>query len=161
MNNMKIISLIFISLLISAFSITKEINEENYKDVKQDNSSDLYNIIFQQDSIFFQAYNTCDLDKQSEYYSDNIEFYHDKGGLTTSKKEILEATKKNICGKVRRKLIKSSLEVYPINGYGAVEIGMHEFQNLQQNQESNPSKFIIIWQQDADKWKITRVISLH
>jgi len=161
MNNMKKISLIFISLLISAFSITKEINKENYNDYKQDNSSDLYNIIFQQDSIFFQAYNNCDLDKQSEYYSDNIEFYHDKGGLMTSKKEILEATKNNICGKIRRKLIKSSLEVYPINGYGAVEIGMHEFQNLQQNQESNPSKFIIIWQQEDDKWKITRVISLH
>ena len=104
MNNMKTIPLIFISLLISAFSITKEINEENYNDEKQDNSSDLYNIIFQQDSIFFQAYNNCDLDKQSEYYSDNIEFYHDKGGLMASKKEILEATKKIFVGKSEENL---------------------------------------------------------
>jgi hypothetical protein len=69
----------------------------------------------------------------------SLEFYHDKGGLTTSKQEILDATKQNICGKVTRELVKGSVEVYSIKDYGAVEIGLHKFHN-NQNQQERPQK---------------------
>ena len=122
----------------------------------------LYQTIVTLDSTFFNAYNTCDMEKQAEFYSDSIEFYHDKGGLTTSKQQILEATKKNICGKVTRELVKGSIEVSPIPGYGAVEIGMHMFHNNQEkNQIPHPSRFILIWRNTDGRWTITRVISLH
>jgi hypothetical protein len=122
----------------------------------------LYQTVIKLDSAFFNAYNTCDIDIQAEYYSDSIEFYHDKGGYTTSKKEILDATRKNICGKVTRELVKGSIEVSPIPGYGAVEIGMHMFHNKQEkDQVPHPSKFVIIWRNKDGKWSITRVISLH
>jgi hypothetical protein len=125
-------------------------------------SKDLYKTIVHMDSIFFHAYNTCDLETQASIYSDSIEFYHDKGGLMTSKKNILDATKKNICGKVTRELVKGSIEVYPINGYGAVEMGLHKFHNnAEKNAVSKASKFIIILQNKNDKWIISRVISLH
>jgi hypothetical protein len=118
--------------------------------------------IIKLDSAFFQAYNTCDMDKQADFYSDSIEFYHDKGGLTTSKQEILAATRKNICGKVTRELVKGSIDVSPIPGYGAVEIGMHMFHNNQEkDQIPHPSRFVIIWQNNKGKWTITRIISLH
>jgi hypothetical protein len=42
---------------------------------------------------------------QADFYADDIEFYHDQGGLTTSKKEILESIRRNICGKVTRVLV--------------------------------------------------------
>ena len=122
----------------------------------------LYQTVIRLDSTFFNAYNTCDIARQAEFYSDSIEFYHDKGGLTTSKQEILDATRKNICGKVTRELVKGSIEVSPIAGYGAVEIGMHMFHNNQEkNQIPHPSRFVIIWQNRDGKWMITRVISLH
>jgi ketosteroid isomerase-like protein len=122
----------------------------------------LYQTVIKLDSAFFNAYNTCDIDTQAEFYSDSIEFYHDKGGFTTSKKEILDATRKNICGKVTRELVKGSIEVSPIPGYGAVEIGMHMFHNKQEkDQVPHPSKFVIIWRNKDGKWSITRVISLH
>jgi hypothetical protein len=122
----------------------------------------LYETVVKLDSIFFAAYNTCDLDKQSDFYSDSIEFYHDQGGLMTSKKDLLEGTRKNICGKVTRELVKGSIEVSPIAGYGAVEIGMHMFHNNQEkNQVPHPSKFVMIWRNKDGKWSITRVISLH
>lgn len=125
-------------------------------------SKDLYKAIVHMDSVFFQAYNTCDIATQDSIYSDSIEFYHDKGGLMTSKKDILDATKKNICGKVTRELVKGSIEVYPINGYGAVEIGLHKFHNNQEkNAVAKASKFIIIWQNKNGKWIMSRVISLH
>ncbi|MGP1990414.1 nuclear transport factor 2 family protein [Zobellia laminariae] len=114
------------------------------------------------DADYFEAYNTCDLEKQSEMYSEDLEFYHDKGGLMTSKLDLLESLKKNICGKVTRELVEGSIEVYPINGFGAVEIGLHKFHNNQEPDAiSEPGKFIIIWKKTDSNWKITRVISLH
>ena len=103
------------------------------------------------------------MELQASIYSDSIEFYHDQGGLTTSKQQILDATRRNICGKVTRELVKGSIEVYPINGYGAVEMGMHKFHNNTRKEDtpSLPGKFVIIWQHKNNSWKITRVISLH
>ena len=122
----------------------------------------LYDSIVLMDQHFFDAYNNCDIKKQTNIYSDDIEFYHDKGGLMTSKEEIIEATKKNICGKVTRELIKGSIEVYPIKNYGAVQIGFHKFHNNQEpNAESIPSKFIVMWHNENGKWKMKKVISLH
>lgn len=129
----------------------------------QPDDPQLYRTIAALDSIFFNAYNTCDMATQAAFYSDSIEFYHDQTGLTTSKQAILDATKQNICGKVTRELVKGSLEVYPIKGYGAVEMGLHKFHNSadKTGSPSKESKFIVIWQQQNNEWKIKRVISLH
>ncbi|MGC4102130.1 nuclear transport factor 2 family protein [Ferruginibacter sp.] len=125
-------------------------------------SKDLYETVAKLDSTFFAAYNSCDMNKQKEFYSDSIEFYHDKSGLETSKKAILESTQKYICGKVTRELVKGSLEVSPLPGYGAVELGSHMFHNNQEkNDQPHASKFVIIWKNNNGKWTITRVISLH
>ena len=125
-------------------------------------SGDLYQTIMKMDSAFFHAYNTCDLARQAAFYSDSIEFYHDKTGLQTSKQNILNDTKKYICGKVMRELIKGSVEVSPLPGYGAVELGTHQFRNNQEkDQKPHPSKFVIIWRNNNGKWTITKVISLH
>ncbi|TSD64178.1 nuclear transport factor 2 family protein [Inquilinus sp. KBS0705] len=114
------------------------------------------------DSVYFNAYNTCDMATQAAIYADSLEFYHDRGGLSTSKKDLLEALKKNICGKVTRLLVKGSVEVYPIPGYGAVQIGLHQFINhVESETPSKPDKFIVIWRLRDTKWQITRVVSLH
>lgn len=125
----------------------------------------LYDTIAKLDSIFFSMYNNCvtQLQAYADFYSDSLEFYHDRGGLSTSKKDVVEGTKKNICGKVTRELVKGSIEVYPIANYGAVEIGLHMFHNSQEKQNGPPkiSKFIIFWQHSSKGWKIAKVVSLH
>ncbi|HEY4206251.1 MAG TPA: nuclear transport factor 2 family protein [Puia sp.] len=114
------------------------------------------------DSVYFHAYNTCDMTTQGAIYADSIEFYHDKGGLETSKQRLLDAIRQNICGKVTRVLVPGSIEVYPIAGYGAVEIGLHRFVNhVESETPSKPDKFILIWRHAHNRWQITRVISLH
>ncbi|MBC5836579.1 nuclear transport factor 2 family protein [Flavobacterium sp. F-392] len=115
------------------------------------------------DYTFFQAYNSCDLEKQAAIYNDKIEFYHDQGGLITSKQDLIEGTRKNICGKVTRKLIAGSIEVYPIKDFGAIEIGLHQFHNNTEKAgtPSHASKFIIFWKNDNNVWTITKVVSLH
>jgi len=124
----------------------------------------LYDTILHQDSVFFGAYNTCSihLDQYAAFYADTLEFYHDKGGLSTSKKDVVEATKKNICGKVTRELVPGSVEVYPIAHYGAIEIGFHKFHNSEEpNAPSRAGRFVLVWHRTSQGWKITRVISLH
>ncbi|MEX6690830.1 nuclear transport factor 2 family protein [Danxiaibacter flavus] len=128
----------------------------------QSTSPGLYETVVKLDSTFFHAYNNCDLATQEQFYSDSIEFFHDKSGLETSRKKILASTQKYICGKVTRELVKGSIEVSPIPGYGAVELGQHMFHNNQEkNDTPHASKFVIIWRNNNDKWTIAKVISLH
>jgi len=149
---------LLISLLASLTATAQSQDSYTYKPASQE----LYNAIVHMDSVYFNAYNTCDMDKQAAIYADSIEFYHDKGGLQTSKQALLTAIKQNICGKVTRVLVQGSIEVYPIAGFGAVEIGLHRFVNHQESESpSKPDKFIIIWRQRNNQWQITRVISLH
>lgn len=125
-------------------------------------SKELHDEILRMDSIFFEAYNKCKMDVQAAIYADSIEFYHDNGGLTNSKQELLESTKKYICEKVTRALVPGSVEVYPIKGFGAIEIGLHRFFSKEEpDAKPHDSKFIIIWKQEAKGWRITRVVSLH
>jgi len=126
-------------------------------------NAELYKEIVAMDTEFFAAYNSCDLKRQNDFYSDSIEFFHDQGGLMTSKKGILEATEKNICGKVTRHLVPGSIEVYPIKDFGAIEFGEHTFKNNQERADtaSQIGKFVIFWQKIDSEWKITKVVSLH
>jgi hypothetical protein len=101
------------------------------------------------------------MDVYATLFSEDLEFYHDKGGLSTSKKDMVEAVKNNICNKVNRELLKGSIEVSPIPGFGAIEIGSHRFHNLVEKSISGWSKFVVAWQFKDGLWKVTRVISLH
>lgn len=149
-----VIMLFFYSLMTSA-----QVNKiQKYKAP----NSKLEKEIIKMDSIYFTAYNTCDMETQAAIYDDNIEFFHDKGGLLTDKKQLLKSLEENICNKVTRTLIKGSIEVYPIKNYGAIQIGYHTFFNKQEpNAKSIPSKFIVTWKKENENWKITKVISLH
>lgn len=133
------------------------------KNYKPDDQK-LYQTITELDRAFFEAYNTCDvnLEKYSAFYSEDIEFFHDKGGIMTSKQDIVDGTKKHICGKVTRELVKGSIEVYPIKDFGAIEIGLHKFINSEEpNSIPKVGRFTIIWKNTNNDWKIVKVISLH
>lgn len=148
--------------LLSSCSAQKNIYRPTRNYVPDDKA--LYDTIVKLDSAFFGAYNTCEinLDIYASFYSDNIEFYHDKGGIMTSKQAIVDATKKNICGRVTRELDKGSIEVYPIKDYGAIEFGLHRFHNSQEpNARSKYARFMVVWHLENNHWKISRVVSLH
>ncbi len=144
----------------NAFSQEQSIVQKETKE-----SIELYNTIAALDSALFNAYNNCTqgqfLDQYASLFSDNLEFYHDKGGMSTSKSEMVDGVKNHICGKVRRELLKGSIEVSPVPGFGAIEIGSHRFHNLVEKSTSDFSRFVVVWQFKNNEWKVTRVISLH
>ena len=162
---MKITKLVFNAVLVTIILTSCKSLQENKSttipEYKPDDQ-ELYDTIVTMDKAYFDAYNSCDLATQTEMYSDDIEFYHDKGGVMTVKQDIIDALEKNICGKVTRELVEDSIEVYPIKDYGAVQMGYHKFHNNQEpDAPSKPSKFIVLWQYQNIEWKITKVISLH
>jgi len=158
------ILIVIITTTLNSCDTPKSVSYPIAKNYKPDDAQ-LYKKIARLDSLFFGAYNTCsvNLDQYASYFSENIEFYHDQGGLMTSKQEIIDATKRNVCGKVTRELVKGSIEVYPIKDFGAVEMGLHKFHNNQEpaGTPSHVGRFMIIWENKNDDWKIRRVVSLH
>jgi ketosteroid isomerase-like protein len=123
--------------------------------------ADLDKAIASLDTALFDAYNRCDLEKFVSLVDDDVEFYHDQGGVTLGKAELTDSVKKNICGKVTRELVPGSLQVYHMKGYGAVEMGVHRFHHPGHDDTEGvgEGKFIHLWRYKDGSWKITRVIS--
>jgi hypothetical protein len=117
------------------------------------------------DSIVFANVYTCNTAKNETFFTDDIEFYHDKGGLTRSRKTLVEELRNNFCGegktRLRRELIKGSMHVFPINNYGAVQMGDHRFYVTENGKEvlSGVAKFIHVWKYENGVWRISRVFS--
>ena len=112
------------------------------------------------DTALFDSYNKCELEKNRSFFVDDLEFYHDQGGLTTGADNLVAQLKKNICGKTRRELVPGSLEVHELKGYGAVQMGVHRFFSpIDAKEPVGEAKFIHIWRYKDGQWKIARVIS--
>jgi ketosteroid isomerase-like protein len=124
---------------------------------------DLFRAVALQDAALFDAYNRCDLEKFAAFFADDVEFYHDHGGVTRGSKALTDSVKNNICGKTTRELVPDSLEVYPMDNYGALETGVHRFHHpgAEQTQPVGEGKFIHLWQYNKSDgtWKVTRIIS--
>jgi hypothetical protein len=119
----------------------------------------LYKTVVGLDTALFDAYNNCNLDKLGSMVSEDLEFYHDKTGLAVGRAPFIDAIKNNICGKVHRELVSSTLEVYPMHDYGAVEIGIHRFTHPGDPTNIGEAKFIILWRLKDGTWQVTRTIS--
>lgn len=111
------------------------------------------------DSTLFAAYNQCDMPAFSRLFAPNVEFYHDQGGVTTSRAQVITNTRRYICGKVRRELVAGTLEAHPIKDYGAIATGEHRFCELATGKCEGIAKFVIVWQQRPSGWRATRVLS--
>ena len=124
-------------------------------------SDSLYKHIVHMDSVLFNAFNNRDLKTFQSVLSTDLEFYHDKGGLTDYNYSI-ESFKRTIAQNngLRRELVKGSLEIYPIKDYGAIQVALHTFCHLENGrQDCGTFKFIHVWKKTGDEWKITRVLS--
>jgi hypothetical protein len=112
------------------------------------------------DAELFGAVNHCDLKKLTSLVDDHIEFFHDQGGLTLGKQNMVDSVRKNICGTdFHRVLVPGTLRVYPMKGYGALEIGVHRFLHPKTDGATGEASFIHLWQYKDGAWKLTRVIS--
>jgi predicted ester cyclase len=115
------------------------------------------------DTQVFQAFNNCqnqqDLDQHASYFSEDVEFYHDNGGVTWDRKTMISNTKKYVCGNFTRKLIPASFNAYPVKDFGAITEGVHIFCQIETQECEGKANFVMVWRNINDKWVITRVLS--
>ncbi|WP_116788929.1 nuclear transport factor 2 family protein [Flavobacterium psychrotrophum] len=156
-----------ISMLIAAlFSI-------GFMNAQERKGSDLYLKAIKMDSLLFdQGFNNCNYKILDNILADDLEFYHDKGGIQ-NKKEFIDATRNNICnspdGKITRRIVAGSIEVCAMekNGvvYGALETGEHEFYMQEPGKsayKTGRAKFTCLWVIDTKgSWKLKRVFSYN
>jgi hypothetical protein len=123
----------------------------------------LFETISALDSAVFDAFNNCSspeqLQKHASYFAPDVEFYHDTGGVTWSRQEMLTNTAKNVCGNFRRELVPGTLEVFPIKDFGAIEQGSHRFCQFATGKCEGIADFVIVWSNQYGHWQITRVLS--
>lgn len=117
--------------------------------------------------LFFQG---CDPARLRPMLADDLEFYHDKGGLVFSNADAMVADYAKQCAerakpdawRSRRELVTASLIVDPVPGHGAMEAGEHLFY---ERKGEGPEKlagkalFAMVWKWDAGQWKLSRVLS--
>ena len=123
----------------------------------------LFDTIAALDTQAFAAFNTCaqpgQLQKHADFFSETVEFYHDTGGVTWNRKEMLANTEKYVCGNFRRELVPGSLRVYPIKDFGAISQGVHRFCQFKSGVCEGEADFLMVWRHEGGRWTITRVMS--
>lgn len=124
--------------------------------------------ILEKDSLFWKAYNGCDTVGFRSFFTDDIEFYHDKGGLTKGVDALTASFRKNLCGdgfRLRREAIAGTVKVYPLESsnvvYGAVISGEHVFYIVENGKEKldGQARFTHTWILKDGQWKMSRVLT--
>jgi len=144
-----------LSLALTCFAFTQAVSGQVLK------TDELYLEILEMDRALFEAFNNRNLQKQETIFAQDIEFFHDQGGMSRYD-ELIENTKRLFAqnNELKRTLVPSSLEIYPIKGYGALQVGEHTFCHVGNGRnDCGTFKFVHVWQQRSDGWKLTRVIS--
>jgi len=150
-------------LLFACLALTTAARAQAAKDSPA--TRELYDRVAALDAAMFDAYNRCDIDKVGTFFTEDLEFYHEKGGLTLTRDASLALMKKNLCAgggyHVRRELVRGSMEVRAINNYGAVQTGEHRFYLTQKGQKEaldGIGKFVMLWRKTEGGWRVSRVI---
>lgn len=120
------------------------------------------------DAAQWKAYNACDAAAMAPFFAEDMEFYHDTGGVTRTRKAMLDATMKGICGnpnvRVRRAPLPDTIHFDPVPGYGGVLSGRHQFYLTEKGMPerlSGTASFNTLWHYAGGQWQITRAFSLE
>lgn len=121
----------------------------------------LFDTIYAQDSLLFMAFNHKDIDKLKSFFSPELEVFQDNTGLRRYDETIgafTELFAKDYT--LTRTLVKNSLEVYPIKGFGAIETGRHTFCHTENNKEECATfKFVHIWKNEKGHWSLCKIVT--
>lgn len=124
---------------------------------------ELETTILRMDSIFWTAYNACDVDVMMSFVADQIEFYHDKGGVLNSRADLSKAMKAGLCSsganEIERRPVAGTIKVFPIAGVGAILRGQHTFHGKKSSEDDGIAYFFHFWKFTEGDWKMTRIFS--
>ena len=119
-------------------------------------------------ALFHEVFDRCDPITTAAMLTDDFRFVHDKDGAESRVQFIRDLNAH--CRRVksgedfaaRRELVEGSLEVWPLNNYGALEIAEHRFYAQlpgKPEQLTETGRFMILWKKDGSEWKMAESIS--
>lgn len=118
------------------------------------------------DAQFWRAYNACDTTAMDPLISQDVEFYHDKGGLTLGRKALVDSIRNNLCSNpdfhLRRELVEGSLEFHHLNGGYGLLSGTHRFYVLETGKPERldgQARFTTLFKLNDGAWQMHRVLS--
>jgi Domain of unknown function (DUF4440) len=123
------------------------------------------------DARFFDLFfNRCEPDQLRTMVTGDFEMYHDRGGVVALSADQFVEDYRRACTaraapdawRSRRALIDSSLHVDPVPGFGAIEEGEHLFYERRGDgpeRLAGRARFVQLWQQTPDGWRLARVFS--
>lgn len=121
----------------------------------------LYQEIAAMDKSLFDAFNGQDADGVKAAFSTDLEFFHDTGGVSNFEQN--QQATRNLFARnmnLRRELVPSTMEVYELKDYGAIQTGKHTFCHLENGKnDCGTFKFLHIWKRVGSGWKLARVVS--
>ncbi|PSK94404.1 nuclear transport factor 2 family protein [Taibaiella chishuiensis] len=132
-------------------------------------SDSVYKKIVSLDSLVFEeGFNKCNHSFYDEIIAEDLEFYHDLGGITQGRADFIRSVKNNICGgKEKMKRSLDHMKVYPLKDkgkiYGAVQEGLHSFYIRSKNDwtKTGSARFVHLWLYDGTHWQLKRVLSYN
>ena len=126
-------------------------------------SGPLFDELARMDSILFDAsFVACSAEVTNSIFTEDVESYHDQTGLASGE-QVRENTARltDSCpGEqgVTRTLVPGSLEVYPLRDYGAIQMGVHRFDERGASKRT-VAKFVHVWRNTTGAWRLARVLS--
>jgi hypothetical protein len=122
------------------------------------------------DRQFWEAYNRCDVGGMGEHLTDDVEFYHDRGGRIAGRPAFLEALKTGLCGnsasRLRRDAVPDTVKLFPLRErgalYGAILSGEHLFYVIDQGKPprlDGRARFTHLWILRDGGWRMSRILS--
>jgi ketosteroid isomerase-like protein len=152
---------LLIALLLGACAGTAPIPRDAAVSRGEPSSSPLYRAIADRDAALGAAFNSHDIGATMALFDEDLEFYHDTGGL--QRYADVEKGFANLFGRndgIRRELVAGSLRVFPIQGHGAIELGSHRFCHVENGKDDcGTFEFTHVWRQSGGSWKLSRVVS--
>jgi Domain of unknown function (DUF4440) len=126
--------------------------------------------VLDRDRLFWKAYNACDVKGMGEFFAEDVEFYHDKGGITLGHASLVGTIKTNLCSnpdsRLRREAVEGTIKFYPLSGggavYGGILSGEHLFYVLEKGKPDRldgRARFTHLWLLRDGAWRMSRILS--
>jgi len=133
-------------------------------------AQDAMSPVLEGDAQFWKAYNACDVPGMAAWLSQDVEFYHDRGGTTLGYAAMVEALTKLLCGnpdsRLRREPVDGTVRAFPLMSrsslYGAVLSGEHVFYVRDKGRPDRldgRARFDHLWLLKDGAWKMARILS--
>lgn len=125
-----------------------------------DHIEELKSTILKKEAQFWEAYNDCKVEEMISHLRKDLEFYHDKNGLTKGLVDFEKSLTNGLCingPQLRREVKNETIEIYPLRGIGAIISGEHRF--YVGDRPESEAKFTHLWTFQNDNWKLSRAFS--